>query len=47
MGVVDEGRMTEQALGVSGKIDVRDMATHEHEKRALTLLGPLTSSIRY
>ena len=37
MGVVHEERMIEGVLDVSKTIEVRHMATHEHEKRALTV----------
>ena len=36
MGVVDERRMNEVALDMSKTTEVRHMATHEDEKRAIT-----------
>ena len=37
MGVVDEKRIAEVAIEMSKTTEVRDMATHEHEKLALTV----------
>ena len=35
IGVVDENRIAEVAIEMSKTTEVRDMATHEHDKRAL------------
>ena len=37
MGVVDEKRIAEVAIEMSKTTEVRDMATHENEKLALTV----------